>query len=187
MSTIRTTEQAVLETRPPVCDRHPPAVALVLVESPLFAGRHGTTAVDGPRGRLAFCGHCYDLTALLLDASGWATCGRPCHCDDPPNTEAGRPPSAVRQAGHAMTAYETEPCKTCDRPMIWTVTERDKRMPVDAQPSDTGTVALSTQNGVVRSRVLPVKLRFGRKDLRTSHFATCPDAAKHRRRGGRRG
>ena len=89
----------------------------------------------------------------------------------------------------AAPRYETAPCGSCKRPVIWTLTDRDKRMPVDATPSTAGSVALSMLDGQVRSRVVEVKLRFGRRDLHTSHFATCPDAAKHRRPrgGGRRG
>lgn len=89
---------------------------------------------------------------------------------------------------NAPRQYDTSQCTSCKKPIIWTVTDRDKRMPVDAQPSDAGSVALSIQDGVVRSRVVPAKLRFGRTNLRTSHFATCSNAAGHRRpQGGRRG
>lgn len=72
MATIRNTDQITLERRPPACDRHPSAHALVLVESALFAGRLGATPVDGPRGQLTLCGHCYERHALMLDASGWS-------------------------------------------------------------------------------------------------------------------
>ncbi|MEU5939392.1 hypothetical protein ABZ807_09395 [Micromonospora sp. NPDC047548] len=79
--------------------------------------------------------------------------------------------------------YPTEQCRTCQAPIIWAVTDRDKDMPVDAQPSDKGNVALSVDDkGRVRARVVPAHLAFGRKDLRLSHFVGCPDAPKWRRR-----
>ena len=71
-STIRPAAQTELERRPPTCDRHPSATALVMVESNQYAGRVGATAVDGPRGRLTLCGHCYETHALVLDLRGWS-------------------------------------------------------------------------------------------------------------------
>lgn len=86
--------------------------------------------------------------------------------------------------------YKTSPCGSCQASVIWTVTDRGKRMPVDAQPSKDGSIALTAEGLGVRARVVEVKFRFGRKDLHTSHFASCPFAARHRhqpRGGGRRG
>ena len=82
--------------------------------------------------------------------------------------------------------YKTTPCTSCKKPVIWTVTDKSKRMPVDAQPTADGSVALTVDGANVRARVVEVKFRFGRKDLHTSHFATCPNAAQHRKRGGAR-
>jgi len=70
--TIRLTEQRDLERRPPVCDRHPSAIALVMVESSYYAGRPYATVESGPKGRLAFCGHCYETHGLVLDLRGWS-------------------------------------------------------------------------------------------------------------------
>lgn len=81
-----------------------------------------------------------------------------------------------------MSDYPTSPCKSCRRLVIWTTTERGKPMPVDAQPDPAGSVALSIEDGKVHSRVVSVKLRFGRKDLHTSHFVGCPQSGKWRRR-----
>jgi hypothetical protein len=64
MSTLRSGDQRALERTPPPCDRHPSAHALVLVESPNWEP-------PAPRGQLAFCGHCYEGSALLLAAVGW--------------------------------------------------------------------------------------------------------------------
>lgn len=76
-----------------------------------------------------------------------------------------------------------EKCRTCQAPMIWTVTDRCKDMPVDAQPSKDGNLALTLDDkGRVRSRVVAPHLAFGRKDLHLSHFVRCPQADKWRRR-----
>jgi hypothetical protein len=82
-----------------------------------------------------------------------------------------------------VTDYPTEPCRSCAAPIIWTVTAAGKPMPVDAEPAAGGNLALEVDDkGTVRSRVVAPHLTFGRKDLRLSHFARCPDAAKWRRR-----
>ncbi|MEU2699542.1 hypothetical protein [Micromonospora aurantiaca (nom. illeg.)] len=70
--TIRLAEQTALETQPAVCDRHPSATALVMVESPWFAGRPYGTRADGPKRQLTLCGHCYERHALVLDVGGWS-------------------------------------------------------------------------------------------------------------------
>lgn len=72
ISTIRPAEQVLMERRPPPCDRHPSATALVKVESGLYAGTPGATALDGPRGQLALCGHCVEMHSLILDLRGWS-------------------------------------------------------------------------------------------------------------------
>lgn len=46
-------------------------------------------------------------------------------------------------------------CKTCDAFMLWTVTPKGKRMPVNARPDAKG--------------------------VYTSHFATCEQASEHRK------
>lgn len=78
------------------------------------------------------------------------------------------------------TSYPTEPCRSCGEPVIWTKTERQLRsMPVNAEPTPEGNIVVLP--GQI-SRVLPVADRFGRTDLRTSHFVTCPQAGKWRTR-----
>lgn len=94
-----------------------------------------------------------------------------------------------------MTTAETpqwpvEQCRTCRHPIIWTQTERGKDMPVDAEPAPGGTIALcwseSRNHPTVLSTVVTAKLAFGHTNLRKSHFASCPQAGKWRRRGGGR-
>jgi len=79
--------------------------------------------------------------------------------------------------------FPQDTCRSCNAPIIWAYTAT-KRMPVDAEPSTKGTVELRWEAGTVRATVLGAAKAFGRRDLRTSHFATCPDAAGWRKRRG---
>jgi hypothetical protein len=82
-----------------------------------------------------------------------------------------------------VTDYPTETCRSCPDLIIWTVTAAGNPMPVDAEPSTGGNLALTVDDkGVVRSRVVAQHLAFGRRDLRLSHFVACPQADKWRRR-----
>jgi len=58
-------------------------------------------------------------------------------------------------------------CKTCGAPILWLRMTTGAQMPVDEKPQRL-IVLEPTNVGVVR-------------DCYTSHFATCPDAAQHRR------
>jgi hypothetical protein len=79
------------------------------------------------------------------------------------------------------TDFVVEHCRTCNRPVIWAVTERARTMPVDALPVKDGDIQLVQGDaGLPTARVLKVAERFGKKNLRTSHFATCPQAERWR-------
>lgn len=75
----------------------------------------------------------------------------------------------------------TGSCASCQAPIIWTLTERGKRMPVNAVPVDSGNIRLDLRRPV-HSFVVPVGELFTEPipnddGLRyTSHFADCPDA-----------
>lgn len=66
-------------------------------------------------------------------------------------------------------------CRSCGAPILWVKTEAGKRMPIDAKPE--------------RRVVLdPLAVRLGADELTArvvdtyvSHFATCPNAAQHRK------
>jgi hypothetical protein len=79
-------------------------------------------------------------------------------------------------------------CKSCGAPILWTITERGKRMPLDAAPTEDGTVeVIGTAFGssLGMSRVLSgdtlTAARAARAPLRRSHFAHCPQADEWRR------
>ena len=77
-------------------------------------------------------------------------------------------------------------CRACHAEIWWAETEQGKRMPVDADPSPDGNVAVVREGAgeappVVR--VLPAgDLPLNLVVLYTSHFATCPNASQHRRK-----
>lgn len=82
-----------------------------------------------------------------------------------------------------------EPCRSCHAPVIWAVTEAARSMPVDAEPSAAGTLVLEqrVEGRPPLARTIKAELRGGRTDLHTSHFATCPEAAKWRTRKAAQG
>lgn len=87
-----------------------------------------------------------------------------------------------------MAAYEIAQCGSCHAPIIWAVTDRDRKMPVDAAPVDDGDIHLTDRTHLglePLAVVLPVAKRFGKRELRMSHFATCPQARAWRRRKDR--
>ena len=60
-------------------------------------------------------------------------------------------------------------CKTCNAEIIWIKTRQSKSLPVDAKPQQVWV------QGLVENWVLV--------NGYTSHFATCPQASQHRRKG----
>ncbi len=83
-----------------------------------------------------------------------------------------------------MSAPTTEACRSCGAAIIWAISAQAKSMPVDAQPSPSGSMVLEYRvpGRNPLARVIPAELRGARTDLHTSHFATCPQAANWRKR-----
>lgn len=71
-------------------------------------------------------------------------------------------------------------CRSCQAPIRWALTSKGRRIPLDPTPSPAGNLAfdLTEEEGASFVRVVPVG---SRPTLYTSHFATCPQAAQHRR------
>jgi len=84
-----------------------------------------------------------------------------------------------------MSDYLIERCSTCGADIIRAVHERTlKPSVIDAAAGIVGNVVLlppRNDHALPLYRVLKVVEQFGRKDLHTSHFASCPQAASHRR------
>lgn len=74
-------------------------------------------------------------------------------------------------------------CRSCGAEVAWAHTG-EKWMPVDATPSASGNVLLTGGNPP-RAEVLAgedlADARATQTRLYRSHFATCPNAAKHRK------
>ena len=78
-------------------------------------------------------------------------------------------------------------CRSCRAPIIWAMTERGKRMPLDADPytgPDPAGLFVFRFDGDGRPYVLAVTpeaaAALGDAVYR-SHFASCPDAKRWRR------
>lgn len=79
-----------------------------------------------------------------------------------------------------------KPCRSCGAPMVWVRTEKQRRMPLDAEPVPPGTRGTFVLRDTL-SPEGPLAIAAGSDELPgelyyTSHFATCPQAAEHRRR-----
>jgi hypothetical protein len=75
-------------------------------------------------------------------------------------------------------------CGSCDAPITWAMLPSGKLMPLDATPVPDGNIAARRlDNGDLHARVLKNGDELADGERRgTSHFATCPNAAAHRRR-----
>jgi hypothetical protein len=69
-------------------------------------------------------------------------------------------------------------CRSCKAPIVWaTFSTTGKRAPFDAEPTEEGEYAISAVGGEPVAVFAPEN-----PDARyVSHFATCPDAKKHRK------
>lgn len=80
----------------------------------------------------------------------------------------------------------TARCGSCKADIVWAITvATGKRIPLDAQPSEDGNVAVHRDqvNGELIARVLKDGEQTGPWEHRgVSHFATCPNADQHRKR-----
>lgn len=77
-------------------------------------------------------------------------------------------------------------CKSCGAAILWAVTEKGAKIPVDVEPTTDGNVAIqpnADQSGWLAFIAGPLEQVPGSSSVRRkSHFATCPNAAKHRRK-----
>lgn len=76
-------------------------------------------------------------------------------------------------------------CDSCGARVLWTLTRTGRSMPVDELPHADGNVVL-WQDGGKGPLIAHVLSKGDDVDVLTarhkSHFATCPQAAKHRRK-----
>lgn len=69
-------------------------------------------------------------------------------------------------------------CRSCKARIFWATTEQEKTIPMDAEPSANGTMF---EDGNVMKCVSLINQPPEGAELFTTHFATCPDAGKHRK------
>ena len=69
-------------------------------------------------------------------------------------------------------------CRSCGRHIVWASTEAGKKMPVDLEEVEGGNVRLIRKPGGFFAKVIT-----SQNDVKAhkSHFATCPNADKHRK------
>ncbi len=95
-----------------------------------------------------------------------------------------------------VTIQKPAKCKSCGAPVLW-LTHRGtgKAMPIDVEPSEDGNVILfghpTGNTGTVTFTAFKVlsgeplaQYRENHTQLRTSHMATCPQAADFRKPKG---
>ncbi|MCK9929361.1 hypothetical protein MXD62_19615 [Frankia sp. Mgl5] len=86
-----------------------------------------------------------------------------------------------------MTTIATSRCRSCQAKIRWARTETGKAIPIDAEPTPDGNVTLSGGAAILREAapVIATVHAVGTPlegPRWTSHFATCAQAAQHRKR-----
>lgn len=69
---------------------------------------------------------------------------------------------------------ETSTCRSCGARIVWAETENGKRMPIDAKPEKRLVLIIDPPSPGTTPLV-------DVRDTYVSHFATCPNAAQHRK------
>lgn len=72
-------------------------------------------------------------------------------------------------------------CRSCNANILWAVTTKGKRIPIDPTPVKDGNIRLIVRENNLPPLAIVVTLSENRDtDMYKSHFATCPNAQKHR-------
>lgn len=66
-------------------------------------------------------------------------------------------------------------CRSCGAPVRWVRTEAGRRMPINPDPDPAGNLVLDVTGLAVQVDPTATGPKY------TSHFATCPEAARHRK------
>lgn len=75
---------------------------------------------------------------------------------------------------------KTTACRSCGEPMIWCLTEKGKRNPMDSEPSSAGKYRLDEQDNEQGPLAVWAPDYGGERYM--SHFSTCPNAQTHRKK-----
>jgi hypothetical protein len=76
-------------------------------------------------------------------------------------------------------------CRSCHAELLWALTEKGRRIPLDPEPYTgpvpSGLFVLRDREKLIPTAVAVPPSAFETEPLYRSHFATCPNAALHRR------
>lgn len=73
-------------------------------------------------------------------------------------------------------------CRSCGAPILWALTPKGLRMPLDVEPHPEGNVLLVGDGECRPLTAAEVTSGAHPEQRHRAHFATCPHAAQHRRR-----
>jgi hypothetical protein len=81
-------------------------------------------------------------------------------------------------------------CRSCKAEIVWAITERGKRMPVDKEPSTKGNIMLVWRTNdepplavyLTTEQIAAFDGSLQRHRLHLSHFVTCKEAAQWRKK-----
>jgi hypothetical protein len=78
-------------------------------------------------------------------------------------------------------------CESCPADVFWCKSDRGKMLLVDLQPDPKGSLLIEKSgHRTPLAHVIPAGERDQHEGaLHMAHFVTCPNAAAHRRQGGR--
>lgn len=72
-------------------------------------------------------------------------------------------------------------CRSCGAPILWAETVKGRSIPIDVQPVHDGNIRLEQRDALPPlAIVLTGQIENNMQRFR-SHFASCPNAAQHRR------
>lgn len=73
-------------------------------------------------------------------------------------------------------------CSSCGAPVFWAITVNRKRIPIDEVPVDDGNIEITVDpKGRRTAHVVSTEPGLFPSTRYKSHFATCPNAAHHRK------
>lgn len=72
-------------------------------------------------------------------------------------------------------------CRSCGAEIVWVLTQKGHRMPIDPEPAPGGDIVVDDGIASVVGGADLVDAVFEGRALYLAHFATCPNAARHRR------
>lgn len=79
-------------------------------------------------------------------------------------------------------------CLSCQAPIVWALTAKQRPIPINAEPTNDGRYYLVTDGyGITAHHAgsLPMRTTFAHlkagAPMHTAHFATCPHANAHRK------